>query len=897
MPRYADWFRKVGDAAASPRALDAAKKLLGYLNIRRGTPGVDTLVQKVTLDDGTVVTAAFYGDQPTVTVDTSAVGGETCTLYVESGMLDLGPNIAADAGNRFNRGMPEFDDRPATLYFGDGVDCPDGQGGFNGKVKIRGRKVTSECLPKQGASVESRLRDPVKKQAQAMLPASCWSGLMQRYVQAVYGGDALEYSGSNDTITVAGQDFTVSDSWGMVILGGRPVFVNIDNSVAKFYSVRPKSQCFASVLDAWAAMPSETDTDIAVRDKVFTVALSGCARGKEIGTATGIPTGGRNFDDRAAWSFDVKTPRATAVLGADNVASVHVVTFSYSDDVGFGVSTATIDAQPCGAIDARLTVNASSCYAASTAVSGMPLARATYEADYDFPIFAAFDASGAVEVTKYTLIAQKMVDAGIPGCVLDAAYPTGTGFPFVSQVDTSHQIYYAGQIITIAEGYHGTGWSSVVECKCYRERGHDWISWTGGNVTAVASGFDEKTMTESNLGATLTAFAGVPCIFSGVHVYSAYPYSYTFGYRGAYCNADYSSTIDTSMEVDCGGEMYGGAVTFSRSPADSEFADTCNRKNIYNNDAAVVSATGTWKGFQSVDFMAFTGGETVLGHASIISFPWGSQNDFVSERYGLVGGRGGVFGLQRLDALTVGGIDAGRRKDSISATITRSYEVHTAWASRPDLFCYTPGTLPPGWTFSDYDTSTVTQTDTVSTSSPIQQSTISGFSFVPPPTDTSTIVFRTTDTGGVIGAWCSAGATRGVESYGAFTSWGQRLDELRGVAFGDQHVSGSTTGFYIDTDTPISDANKAILGLFGMLLPMPATDPIRTTLADGLARWLDKGYNVIIDNFAYAASTSLLGAMIRPTLVLDRGNSINMDRETITGGYPKVSTPSFVGWA
>ena len=68
MARWPEWFRRVGDGATNPRALDVGKKLLGYLAIRRQTPGVQTLTQRVTLDDGTVVEASFSGDQPQVTV-------------------------------------------------------------------------------------------------------------------------------------------------------------------------------------------------------------------------------------------------------------------------------------------------------------------------------------------------------------------------------------------------------------------------------------------------------------------------------------------------------------------------------------------------------------------------------------------------------------------------------------------------------------------------------------------------------------------------------------------------------------------------------------------------------------------------------------------------------------
>jgi hypothetical protein len=72
-------------------------------------------------------------------------------------------------------------------------------------------------------------------------------------------------------------------------------------------------------------------------------------------------------------------------------------------------------------------------------------------------------------------------------------------------------------------------------------------------------------------------------------------------------------------------------------------------------------------------------------------------------------------------------------------------------------------------------------------------------------------------------------------------------------------------------------------------------------LADGVAKpfvleslasteWL-------VDGFAYQAARSLLGASLAPTAMRERGASLSMDRQTITGGYPKVSTPSFVGWA
>src|SRR5690606_18728007 len=50
-------------------------------------------------------------------------------------------------------------------------------------------------------------------------------------------------------------------------------------------------------------------------------------------------------------------------------------------------------------------------------------------------------------------------------------------------------------------------------------------------------------------------------------------------------------------------------------------------------------------------------------------------------------------------------------------------------------------------------------------------------------------------------------------------------------------------------------------------------------------------------DFGYRGQSSLLGARVARELGFDFGESVAMDRETISGGYSKVSWPSFVGWA
>lgn len=274
MPRWPEWFRKVGETATHPAALDVGRKLLGYLATRRETPGVQTLVKRVTLDDGTTVEASFIGDQPRVIVY-APDGQETCELYVESGMLDLGPNIAADASARFNRGMPEFDDRPATLHFGNSIACAEGTPGLNGKIRVdaRTRQVSSQCLPKNGKSITSRLKDPVKKQAQALFPASCWSGMMRRYVQAIYGGQTVAYKAGTGGLIVNGITLgcTHEAVTGLIALGSALVFVTIEGTTGRWYALRFKT-CGAVVWKAAEAARRAGKTDLA--DRLLTVALS-----------------------------------------------------------------------------------------------------------------------------------------------------------------------------------------------------------------------------------------------------------------------------------------------------------------------------------------------------------------------------------------------------------------------------------------------------------------------------------------------------------------------------------------------------------------------------------------------------------------------------------------------
>lgn len=68
MPRYTGWRRLSGDTAARPDLLDLGKRMLGELETQRRLSGVQTLSMQRTAPDGSVVTARFVGDVPSIDV-------------------------------------------------------------------------------------------------------------------------------------------------------------------------------------------------------------------------------------------------------------------------------------------------------------------------------------------------------------------------------------------------------------------------------------------------------------------------------------------------------------------------------------------------------------------------------------------------------------------------------------------------------------------------------------------------------------------------------------------------------------------------------------------------------------------------------------------------------------
>lgn len=869
MRHSSEFLRAWSDASGV--AIDVGKKLLGYLANQKRLSGVDSLVQRVTLEDGTVVEARWDMNIPTVRIYPG--GSEAaCELYVESGMLDLGPNIASDAGERFNRGPPEFDDSPATLYFGDGVDCQPNDAGLNGRVRVIGYGMQSDCLPSNGSSVQSRLTDPVKKQAQALLPASCWSGLMQRYVQAVYGGTALDYSASTTTLVVAGASIPATASVGLIAVGGALRFVAFD-PVSGALDVRacvPSSPCFSACLGLWRSLSERDDADIARKRKVLSIALSGCKIGKLLETVNTGVSGNAFFPDRPAMHFAADGKSAAVVLESSGVSTAYKINF-VADGKRLSVTASAISSGPV-LVDHDhwpMYVAGSACeYGSNSPIrhgfdgDGKKIESSS---DYDFPVFAVCVGSSNVRVVKYCLIASRRVIARSDGCFDSDVRPTSTGenAPCSSDIKS---------LISVASGYYADiggniEWSSVEKTKVVEHK---------DNYTATAYGFTSKSL------------AVVP---KGDEYFNSAPAS---GFTTEVIEVMGSSYTHPAAENDClyvtGTSphlVFSITTEFTSPPSDCEFHHTSTFGPCIGPSSG--SGIPTYLSEATCDFMYAiskindfscmhherlrdadvyalkVSGNLYLPRAHIISLCSGTY-EFVSDRHAISMVSGAYYSVKR-------DFTDGDGRDECSFSF--------------DFIKITPA--PPSTSLCGLDV--VTKSDPEGTFSGVYATEFQSYELLrhtkfrdwASPVDLASL---------------SKSMIRGLQSYKSTTSYGGSIYDPREVTIDSDDASES------DYIAKGSEELKSACDYVGELfIDRLTNDPISTETSgsnESKEKWLkyiDAPSNPVVTGFNYAGANSLLGAAIFPRITIDRGASINMDRQTITGGYPKVSTPSFVGWA
>lgn len=204
---YSKEYRKRrGDSArVSDDLISWGKKLLAELANRMRISGVTTLRARKDFADGSVVIAAFFNGQPIVDYILPDVAEEqpkptACSMRMESGLLELGAD-ASEQPAEFAAPDPEL---PIVLYPGD-------------TSRVQGQVLTSELRVYAGvdghtllaavASAESRISEACdaskdrgldvttadKVLAQVRFKGSMWTGLMRRYIQAIFGSPAAAY--------------------------------------------------------------------------------------------------------------------------------------------------------------------------------------------------------------------------------------------------------------------------------------------------------------------------------------------------------------------------------------------------------------------------------------------------------------------------------------------------------------------------------------------------------------------------------------------------------------------------------------------------------------------------------------------------------------------------------
>lgn len=854
--RYAAEFRRAWQGA-SGQAIDAGKKLLGYLANQKRLSGVDSLVKRITLEDGTVVEARWDMNIPTVRIYPGD-GTEGCELYVESGLLDLGPNIASDANERFNRGLPEFDDSPATLYFGDDVTCADGVEGLNGAVRITQRQITSQCLPSAGPSVTSRLTSPAKKQAQAVLPASCWSGLMQRYVQAVYGGDALQYELAGTTLAIDGVSVggVASENYGLIELDGTHVFVVISGTGVGAMPMRFVSECGEAVYRAWQQVRATMEAGQA--DRLLTIALSTAVPDVEAFQTLATFDANPHFSTYG-WQFSPTEPEAHAVLQVDSDAVLKKCAFGGSATAPTAsVSDVLTASLPPSDWGVKL-VSPTGVSDANTAViqNGDVNVLLGQGESFEYPIAALYD-DGLVVVYGY-VEAEEESPTQWGGLV--CPFPVWQT-PLVSEPE-----------------------NCVANLLPNRRLNEDY---TTGYDTEEA--FNSQTLQRSiTINRGLLARRGATVLWSTVQQRDAFAFHMKRKPSASVSLPEFIHPVTPYALVQMTTVELTG-VPYDQTHHTTEVNEVTSSLYCFSGeidflDAAPCDLAGHDCVRTTPELPVYGGGESV--YSQIEPFDrWGKCCEGTSDRF--IG-----YIHHAVDDVLVFPLGASSLAMPLQLSMSGRWRhndglfyIEPDYSRKVEDLCTNVPDLASGngmyWFASMEVTTRLVSDDSVVASATTSQT--------PPPFFLNGSQFGFSD--------YTLVATResGESNWTAGTYAGA-------TAVGTETASGSFINFITGTEwtpTELTPASSC-LDIEALVMDTPADAPILVATDAGTksleVRRVEAPLTYLCDGFNYAASRSLLDAMTYWQSPKQFGASIGMDRQSITHGYPTVQTPSFVGWA
>lgn len=876
--------------------IDAGKKLLGYIANQKRLSGVDSLIERISVQDesGAVwkVEARFDKDIASVRIFPPDGNGGACEMYVESGLLDLGPNIASDASQRFNRGLPAFNDDPATLYFGDGVECVDGQPGLNGTIRLQGQSVASGCLPSTGNGIASRLTDPVKKQAQALLPASGWSGLMQRYVQAVYGGVSLDYEADGDALVVEG--VSIGFGAGLIEVAGTHLFVFAGSGPITMAPLLFKSACGEAVYRAWQNASLAVDQS----NKLLTIALSDAYPGDTVAIGD---AGELNIASPYGWQFSAAEPEAHVVVTDATDATLKKLAVSVVDGA-YVASVTDVETAPLApAAFPCILIGPDGTSTSLCSTDGL-----TFGESFDHPVHCYYDGDDLVVVRYMVQTPALAVELQDGWECSDASY----GTPTIGQIswgtdaiadalncsvlvqrqfgqnappDTHTSYAFSMNKNTVTTGLFAvkgdtTLWSMVRESESLvgafpAEDGSD-----EGDRSDPGWFFKEALTVQlrtMNLGDSFT--------INVVHSESAGNIEFT------YCG-DLYVTDDTygSSPTKCSfqGPNFltyisydAGTDTECTSPVDlwSPLVDpTTHDFTIVSSSISCVVPCRYVRAHQF-------SGDLLLGPKNYLAIPAGDCAAAIPVNLKVSGAKLGDSPASDGYKIFTGRSCNDHYAGNCTGTITSS--------------CNGYDPTVPGFTHSPHDEDTH---EIVSADIAFYKSSQSNNSFpiidpdwvdgTGPPVNFPFPLGDGSDAGSswikerIEIDWTSIVVAGGVAT---------ELDGLIGQL--EALVSGSEEAWE-STEDPVTCPTWQ-----GIVYGAYTLDPI-TVDGDGAETSVERMYlhsptTLLQNSFSYTFRRSLLNACVSWADPLDFGASIGMDRETITGGYSPVATPSFVGWA
>ena len=887
MRYFQEYRHKFSDASGV--AIDAGKKLLGYIANQKRLSGVDSMVQRISVQDEAgavwVVEARFDKDIPSVRIFPPNGGDAMCELYVESGLLDLGPSIAGDAGDRFNRGLPAFSEDPARLYFGTDVACVAGQPGLNGAVRLQGQNISSDCLPNIGNGIASRLTDPVKKQAQALLPASCWSGLMQRYVQAVYGGASLDYEANGDLLLVEG--VSIGFSTGLIEVDGVHLFVFAGSGPILIAPLQFKSACGAAVYRAWQNASLAADQS----KKLLTIALSDAFPGDAVSIGD---SGELDIASLYGWQFSAASPEAHVVAFNATQATLKKLAVSVVD--GAYVATVT-DVETAALAPAAFPCIMIGPDGTSTSLCSSD--GLTFGESFDHPVHCYYD--GELVIVRYSVETPALAveqqegwecGSGVGGYPNIGPITWGTdAFPSALNCSVQVQQQYGTRAPPTTHTRFAFSLNKhAIVTGLYALKGDVSVWSTVRTLAACAAAFPaDDGSDEGNYGNPAWFFQGGWNVrLRTMNLGEAFTATVTRTATAGQIPFEFCGDLllDPATQCDLIGPSFQWYIAYD--PGEDVACDSvgdlwAESFDATNHTFAILSADiSCTVPCHYVSAHQFNG-EMMLGPQSYLAIPRGDCGAMIPVNLQVTGTKLGQSPYADGYKVFTGRSCNYYLSGNCTGTITSS--------------CSGYDPTVPGFTHAPHDEDThafvpVDRAFYMSARSNnafpvISEAWVDG-SGVP-----NTFPFPAGDDSDASPSWVKDRLE--IDWTSLSVSGGLIADPLERVGQFEELVLGSETPWEA-TENPVTCPTwQAIVYAAYTLDPITVDGEDGETTAERM--YLTSPTTLLQRGFSYVYRRSLLDARTTWTSALDFGASNNMDRETITGGYSPVSTPSFVGWA